>query len=369
MNICIDAHAIGAKLTGNETYIFNLIKHLAEIDQVNQYSLLYTHETAIERLSWLPSNFTLQKLWPKQSILRLPISTPLLAAGSDLLHVQYTAPPLCPVPVVASIHDISFEHYPEWFSPREVFQFRRTIRHTALNCRKIITISEYSKRDIASTYAIDPEKITVTYCGVSQNFRPDMPLDFVQKTLVSLEVLGPYFLVVGNLQPRKNLARLITAYSQLSAENGELPSLVIVGKKSWQHEATFGDIDKAGLSNKVIFTGYVHDDVLPALYRGAIAFLYPSLFEGFGLPALEAMACGTPVLCGNTSSLPEVVGDAALKVDPYSVGEIYVGLKQLTENQDLRNLLAVHGIKQASKFSWTRMAQSTLDVYKQVPNS
>jgi glycosyltransferase involved in cell wall biosynthesis len=179
-------------------------------------------------------------------------------------------------------------------------------------------------------------------------------------------IRGDYILGVGSIQPRKNLVRLIDSYARLLASRGEerLPKLVLVGKKAWLFGETLRAVEDRGLANNIIFTGYVPESDLPALYSDALCFVYPSYFEGFGLPPLEAMQCGTPVITGNRTSLPEVVGDAAIMVDPFNVEEIGAALSRLIDSSELRLTLRAKGLDHARKFSWRETAKLTLIVYE-----
>jgi glycosyltransferase involved in cell wall biosynthesis len=372
MRIGIDAHAIGSQLTGNETYVKNLVMALARIDRVNEYVLFFTRPDVAEDWEGRFPNFRVQLLRPGTPYARIPLSFPiaLYKTGVDLLHVQYTAPPISPRPIVVTVHDLSYEHFPQFFTARERFFFRRTIPHTSRRARMVLTGSEYSRQDIIHTYRIPPGKVVVTPYGAEGRFAPvgdPMELERLRK---KYGIERDYLLSVGNLQPRKNLARLIQAYSRLRESVEEFRSqLVIVGKKAWLYKNIFHTVHRSGFSGDVILTDYVPDEDLPGLYSGAIAFVYPSIFEGFGLPVLEAMACGAPVITSNSSSLPEVVGEAGLMVDPYDEEALSRAIQRVTEDGSLRAQLSGAGLRQAAKFSWDRAAKLTLAVYEQVAGS
>jgi len=368
LRIAIDAHSVGTGLGGNESYATNLIESLAEIDSHNQYTLYVTKKAAVERYRDRWPNFVVRQTLPHSPLVRIPLtlSAELRRRPVDLLHVQYTAPPFSPCPIVSTIHDLAFEHLPETFNRRSWMQLRLTVRATAKRAAQIITVSDYSKRDIVETYGISPERITVTHEAASSIFQLIDSEKELQRVRQTYGIEGDYILSVGSIQPRKNLKRLIAAYSSLrqARPGGKLPQLVIVGKCAWLYEETLRAIRELEISKSVILTGYVPEGDLPALYSGAICFVYLSYFEGFGLPPLEAMKCGTPVLVGNRTSLPEVVGDAGVLVDPFEVKEIAGAMETLIGDPDFRSKLSAKGLERARLFDWRETARQTLAVYE-----
>ncbi|HEX8899309.1 MAG TPA: glycosyltransferase family 1 protein, partial [Chthoniobacterales bacterium] len=323
MRIAIDAHSVGARLGGNETYAVNLIEALAEIDQENQYTLYVTKQEALDRFADRWPNFALRRTRPHTPLLRIPLtlSRELRRHPVDVLHVQYTAPPFAPCPIVTTIHDLAFEHLPETFNRRSWMQMRLTIRRTARRAARIITVSDYSRQDIVKTYGIDPEMIAVTPEAASSSFTRVTLETELQKIRQIYGIEHDYILSLCSIQPRKNLVRLIEAYSLLrrTHRGGKLPQLVLAGKRAWLDKETMRAAEREDVSADIRFTGYVADEHLSALYSGASCFVYPSYFEGFGLPVLEAMKCGAPVVAGNRTSIPEVAGGAALLFDPFDV--------------------------------------------------
>jgi glycosyltransferase involved in cell wall biosynthesis len=246
-------------------------------------------------------------------------------------------------------------------------QLRLTVRHTARRAAQIITLSEYSRRDIMETYGIAPERITVTPAAAPESFGPVTDQNELARIRNLYGIEGDYILSVGSIQPRKNLSRLIAAYSSLRhAQPGvKLPKLVLAGKRAWLYDETLRTISELEVGNSVILTGYVPSAHLPALYSGALCFVYPSYFEGFGLPPLEAMKCGSAVIVGNRTSLPEVVGDAAVLVDPFDVEEIASAMEKVIGDSGLRSQLRAKGLEQAKLFDWRETARKTLAVYQQ----
>lgn len=372
MHIGIDAHAIGAQQGGNETYIRGLIRALAAIDDRNRYTIYLAEPDAAaewrETFVQNHPNFEVQLLPKPTPLVRVPVflTYELRQHPVDVLHVQYTAPPFCPIPVVATIHDLAFEHLPETFTRRGSLQLKLTVRRTAQKAARIATVSEYSRQDLLRTYKLPPEKVAVTYNGVEPHFTPQAQFNEVAEIKQQFGIARDYLLAVGSLQPRKNLVRLIRAYAKLRAESESFsPQLVIVGRKLWLAEEIFAEVRRQRWAEDVILTGYVSDNDLPKLYRQATAFVYPSLFEGFGLPPVEAMACGTPVITSDVSSLPEVTGRAALLIDPKNQTSIESALLQIMRDQELRAEMRERGIEQAKKFTWQAAAEKTLQLYQE----
>lgn len=367
MHIAIDAHSVGAELGGNETYAINLIEALAEIDQTNLYTLYVTKPAAIERFANRWSNFQVKQTLPHTPLVRIPLtlSRELRRNPVDLLHVQYTAPPFCLCPIVTTIHDLAFEHLPETFNRRSWMQMRLTVRRTARRAAQIITVSEYSRDDISRTYRIPPERITVTPEAAPPNFSPLTNETELRRIRETYGIQESYILSLCSIQPRKNLVRLIEAYSRLRGSRPEvkLPQLVLVGKRGWLEAETFRAAEQNALGKDILFTGYVPEQDLAGLYSGAICFVYPSYFEGFGLPVVEAMQCGVPVIAGNRTSLPEVVGDAGLLFDPFDTQALISALTRVLEDSEYRAVLRARGLEQAKQFSWRRTAQLTLIAY------
>jgi glycosyltransferase involved in cell wall biosynthesis len=369
MHIGIDAHAIGAQQGGNETYIRNLIAALAALDQENRYTLFFARAEAAREWRGRYPNFAVRLLPPPTPLVRVPVALAfeLRRRPVDLLHVQYTAPPFCPAPIIATIHDLAFEHLPETFTRRGHVQLRLTVRRTARRAARITTVSEFSRQDLIATYRLAPEKIVVTYNGIEPHFRPEpATADEPMRIRRQFGIRGDYLLAVGSLQPRKNLVRLLRAYARVRDEQRDFHhQLVIVGRRLWRFREIINEAAREPCARDVILTGYVGDADLAALYRGAAGFVYPSLFEGFGLPPLEAMSCGTPVVTSNTSSLPEVVGNAALLVNPYDEEALAASLSRVAGDEALRAELRRAGFERASRFSWRATAERTLALYRE----
>lgn len=370
MHIAIDAHSVGAGLGGNETYATNLIEALAEIDSRNRYTLYVTKNNAIERFADRWPNFDVRQTLPHTPLVRIPVtlSVELRRRPVDILHVQYTSPPLAPCPVINTIHDLSFEHLPKTFKRRSWRQMRLTIRRSAQTAAHIITDSDFSRDDILRTYKLSPDRVTATPLAASTKFKPVEDFDEIARVHQRYGIAGDYILTVGSIQPRKNLPRLIRAFAALCREGNirPLPKLVIVGKRGWLYEETLDTAENSEVKDRILFTDYVPENDLPALYSGATCFVYPSYFEGFGIPPLEAMRCGTPTITGNRTCFPEIIGDGGLMVDPFDERAILEAILKIFSDSTLRMELRERGIRRANLFDWKETARQTLRVYERV---
>ena len=371
MKIAIDTHMIGERETGNETYTSNLIKALLELDRGNDYFLYTTKPSRLtSRLAALSANTKVIQIRPAIPLLRVPLGMPFAAGrqGVNLLHVNYVAPPWCPCPTVVTVHDISYEFFPEFFSLRDRLMLSTLVPLSVKGAAKVIADSENTKRDIIACYGLPEEKVMIIPVGVGSSFRPVTDEERLEAVKAKYGVKGKFILTVGNLQPRKNLIRLVKAFLLLreSESCDSKVQLAIVGQAFWRESEIYRAVEEEGLKGEVIFTGYVPDEDLPLLYNAAELFVFPSLYEGFGLPPLEAMACGTPVVCSNAASLPEVVGDAALMIDPYDVKAIAQAIFDVLSKPSLRGKLKAKGLRRAASFSWRETAKRTLQVYEEV---
>jgi glycosyltransferase involved in cell wall biosynthesis len=370
LHIAIDAHSVGSGLGGNETYATNLIEALAEIDSNNLYTLYVTKKQAIERFAKRWPNVQLRLTLPHTPLVRIPLTltVELRRRPVDILHVQYTSPPFTPCPVVNTIHDLSFEHLPETFKRRSWRQMRLTIRRSAQAAAHIVTDSNFSREDILTTYNLPPDRVTATPLAASSRFKPVLDESELERVRLKYGVVGDYILTVGSIQPRKNMPRLIRAFAALCRESSmqSLPTLVVAGKRAWLYEETLEAAENSLVRDKILFTGYVPEKDLPALYTAARCFVYPSYFEGFGIPALEAMRCGTPTIAGDRSCFPEIIADGGLLVDPFDEQAILQGLMKVLSDDKLRKDLKEKGMKRASLYDWRETARQTLEVYEKV---
>jgi glycosyltransferase involved in cell wall biosynthesis len=267
---------------------------------------------------------------------------------------------ICPVPAFVTVHDLGYLYHPETHTPFQRWYLNWTTRRHTKVARHIIADSAATRQDLIQHYDADPAKIDVVHLGRDPAIqRVTNP----QPVLEKFGIDGPYLLYVGTLQPRKNLLRLLEAFHQISPQFAV--SLVLAGGKGWLTDQLFTRIRTLKLDDRVILPGYVSEGDKAALLSGSTAFVYPSLYEGFGIPLLEAMACQTPIVTSNLSSMPEIAGDAALLVDPYDVASISEALRQILSDAAVREALVVRGSKRLAAFSWAKAAQQTLDILTQ----
>lgn len=368
MRVAIDAHHIGERRTGTETYLYHLVKNLAALEPNGErYSIYLNRSAQIDGLEY-NSNFQSRRLPVSRRFTRYGIFYPLESWRKrfDLLHAQFILPPSLRCRSVLTVHDVCYEQFPQFFRPAVRRQMKLLVPWSCKRADHIITVSESSKRDIVRLYGIDPSRVTVTYPGAGDLFRPIDRSCARERISKQYGINAPFLLYVGNLEPRKNLARLLQAFSELRREEKIGHKLVIVGQAAWMFNDILDILRRDGLSSEVILTGYVPTEDLPSFYSAAEVMVYPSLFEGFGLPVVEAMSCGTPVITSCGSSLEEIASDAALLIDPYSVSSIAGAIATLANDAALRKTLALAGIKRATAFSFRRMAEETREVYLQL---
>ncbi len=285
----------------------------------------------------------------------------------DLLHdPNGIAPFLFPTRAkrIVTIHDTIGYVYPQLHNRLDNWRYRLQLPFCARQAQAVMTISKFSRQDLLRFLKLKQNKLHVSANGVESVFKPGRAAQ-IEPVLKRYEIAAPYLLYVGGLNARKNLPRLLEAFAQVRPHYPQL-KLVIGGKRQWHHQEIDLALKKYNLEPAVHFTGYIDDADLPMVYAGAELFVFPSLYEGFGLPPLEAMACGTPVVCSNTSSLPEVVGDAALTVDPYDVKGLAEAIERVLGDPILQEDLRQKGLARAAQFSWERTARETLKVYQQV---
>lgn len=286
-----------------------------------------------------------------------------LVPDAELFHAtEHLLLPLGSVPTVLTVHDLIFRHLPAHHKPLNRWYLNLTM---PLYCRRathVIAVSEQTRRDLMTVYGLAPEKVTVVYEAADSRFCLQQPRA-VAEVHARYGLPERYLLFVGTIEPRKNLSRLLAAFEAIHTD-GLSDGLVIVGKRGWLYDDFFSRLERSPARDAVLFPGYVPDQDLPAVYAGAQALIFPSLYEGFGLPVLEGMACGTPVVASSASSIPEVGGDAALYFDPADVGEMAVTLRRVLSDRVLQEELRARGLAQAARFSWAQAADKTYAVYR-----
>lgn len=368
MRIGIDLHTVTGMSQGTRTYTLNITKNLLKIDKSNEYVLYFTKKNEELQNFFHQSNVTFRDIFPRERITRILLGFPLrlMADDIDIFHCQYMGPPLTNTPYIVMLHDVIHEYHPEFYPKALCLMMRMFYPFSARRASRILTVSEHSKNDIMKYYKIPAHKIVVTYDGVSEDFSPIHDKRMIQNALRKYNINSEYILYVGRLEPRKNIPRLIQAFHALKTDTDLKQKLVITGMKYFQSEKLAEAVNDLGLQDEVIFTGRVDDIDLPLLYNGASLFVYPSIAEGFGIPPLEAMSCGVPVISSDASSLPEVIGDAGILINPYNISDISEAMYQVLTDRNLQQKMGRKGVAQAKKFSWEDSAKKTLRVYEEV---
>jgi glycosyltransferase involved in cell wall biosynthesis len=367
MRVAIDARKLHD--FGIGTYIRNLLRHLARIDDRNEYVLL-CQEPDLDLGSTLGPNFrSVLESSPNYSV-REQYHVPLVLRREkpDVYHApHYVLPPAVSCASVVTIHDCIHLMFPQYLPNRMAYAYARAVMWAAARrAQSIITVSEASKRDILQFFKVPPEKVVVVPNAIDERFLvppPDIELARVRERY---QLQHGFILYAGNIKPHKNLVRLIEAFSQIRQGPFQELKLLIIGDQISKLPALRRAVHQLKLHKHVRFLGYIPDETLAVLYRSAEVFVFPSLYEGFGLPPLEAMASGTPVVTSNTSSLPEVTGGAAVLVDPYDVGSIVDGVRRVLTDPSLAAELRRKGPLRAREFSWARSVAKTLDLYEAV---
>jgi glycosyltransferase involved in cell wall biosynthesis len=370
LTIYVDVSAAVHRRAGLGRYAENLVRGLAGLIP-DELALFYNAEqgvTGLVGLEHLPASTVALGYKPWRSLVWLSqlagVGINRLMPDVTLFHAtEHLLPALRGVPTVLTVHDLIFRHLPQHHKRLNRWYLNLTM---PLYCRRataIIAISEATRRDLAAAYAVPPGKVTIISEAADPRFCPQ-PAATVEAVRARYGLPPRYLLFVGTIEPRKNLGRLLRAFEAVHAA-GLTDALVIIGKRGWLYESFFAELQQSPARHAVIFPGFVPDDDLPAAYAGSQAAVLPSLCEGFGLPVLEGMASGCPVVCSNTSSLPEIAGDAGLLVDPTSVDSLTDALRRVLTDRALAADMVERGLRRAASFSWERTAQETLALYRQ----
>jgi glycosyltransferase involved in cell wall biosynthesis len=368
VNIGINASALSTQKGGASFYILNIVNALAQVDFDNRY-FIFTTSAVKDQFLNLPSNFKIIPCAPSKTLPRLLWELtflPLILCKKFKIRVlfspNYTAPPFHPrLYSVVTIHDLSFFPMAKYY-PRSRRFFKQIIRLSVKFSDRVIAVSNFTKADILKYIGPYEKKICVVHEAADIKFLDEPAIERITDVKKKYNINREYILFIGFLEPRKNLERLLCAYSMI--KDNIKHDLVIVGGQGWWYEQTYHKVKELGISDRVIFTGYVEDCELPLFYRGATLFAFPSLYEGFGIAALESVYSDTPVLASNNSALPEILGEAATYVDPYSTEEIALTMRRLLESEEaLAELKRKCGAVRA-KYCWQKAARETLELFK-----
>lgn len=361
---------------GSGQVAYELLKNIYTLDHENDYTVLLP-DKPLPDLPQERENFKYKILKPKRLWTRiaLPIALFLSKNKPDVFFTPtHYLPRFCPSSIkkVVTIFDLSYLHFPEMFNKDDLYKLKNWTKYSVEEADHIITISQSTKKDLIKNYQIDKGSITVLSPGYDDKiFYQIKNIDKISEIKTKYGISGDYIIYAGTIQPRKNLVRLIEAFSRLHPEGVQL-NLVIVGKaaglgkQGWMYEEILNKPKSLGIDDRVKFTGFVPTSDLPYLISGSIAAVQPSLYEGFGITLVEAMACGTPVLSSNVSSLPEVVGKAGLLFNPLKVDQIEVAIRTVLADKKLRIKLSKLGLAQAKKFSWKKIAKGVVKVLESI---
>ena len=367
LNAHLLSFASSYRSAGVSRYIANLLTYLPQVDTQADY-FAYLGDSRIACPGWSRRIARLNTGRPPVRILWEQVAQPWAARYDrlDLLHVPvYVGPWNSPCPVVVTVHDLSFFLYPELFRRYNRLYLQALTRRTVARAVRVIADSASTRADILRLLGTPPEKVSVIPAGVGVEMRPIGAAEQMQALRRRYGLPEHIILYLGTLEPRKNLPLLLEAYAQLR-RTGCTHRLVLAGGKGWYYEDIEATVTRLGLREEVLFPGHVPDEELPLWYNAADLFVYPSLYEGFGLPPLEAMACGTPVITSNAASLPEVVGDAGLIVDAHSAPALAEAMAQLLGDPQRRRQLRQAGLARARLFSWRATASKTAALYHEI---
>jgi glycosyltransferase involved in cell wall biosynthesis len=371
MRIGIDATALPPQPVGAGNYIIQLIRALASLN-VNDEFVIFAHQKGHALIN-LPEKdsfewIILEDRNPGSRLIWEQTLFPQLVkkSGVNLLHsLHYTRPMKLPCASVVTFHDMTFFLYPELHTRAKRLFFPLAIRASARRADALIAVSESTRQDVIRVLGISPEKIITIQSGVDPAFRPINDTVAKGKIAEKYDLPERFILYVGLIEPRKNLPMLISAFKRF-IDSGKDYKLVLVGSYGWMYEKLLKQINNLDLEGMIYFTGYVSQEDLPLVYNLSSLFVYPTIYEGFGLPVLEAMACGVPVITTDVSSLPEIVGEAGMLVPVNDVEALYGAMIAVLGDEDVRRKMINKGMQRAAKFTWEQTAKLTFQVYQQV---
>ena len=370
VRIAIDARKL--RDYGIGTYVRNLLRHLARIDKTTEYVLL-CQPLDVAMLEGLGDNFRTVSERAGNYSFREQISVPLDLRREriDLFHApHYVLPPLVPCKSVVTIHDCIHLRFPQYLPNQFAYAYARSSLWVATHrASRVLTVSEASKRDILKYFNVPESKIDVIYNAMDERLGEAPTAEEMQNVRERYQLQDPFVLYAGNIKPHKNLERLIEAFHSLRRGGLEQVKLLIIGDEISKYATLRREVHRHKLHKHVRFLGFVPDKTLACLYRLAGVFVFPSLYEGFGLPPLEAMASGTPVITSNVSSLPEVVGEAALLIDPYDAAAIAAAMRRVLTEPDLAAGMRERGLARVGHFSWDRSVRRIRQIYEEVLQS
>ena len=374
MRILIDYTAAIAQGAGIGRYTRSLVNALMRVNRDDDFTLFSAERPNGQRgfpagphvrsVTGPLDNRRMTILWHR---LRAPLPIEVFAGRAAVLHApDFSLPPTLGARTVVTIHDLAFMRHPEWSVPSLAAYLNRVVPHAVRRADAIIAVSQRTADDLVELLGVAPKKITVSHLGVDPAMQRVEDVQRLAEAEARYEVRRPFALAVGTIEPRKNFARLIAAFAQARAMPGGPAQLVIAGRKGWLYDDVFAAVERLGVGDAVRFLDYIPDGDLPALYTLASVVAMPALYEGFGIPVVEAMACGTPVVAGAAGSLPEIVGDAGLLVAPEDVAGLAEALTRAASDEPLRQRLVALGYERVRRFDWDASARQHLAIYHDV---
>ena len=363
------SRALTTQKTGTEHYSASLLEALARLPEAGQRAFVLYVNSADEAEARGKLGFVIPSAWQIKAIpfprlwTHIRLSAEMVAGRPDVLFVpSHVVPLIHPRRTIVTIHDLGYLYYPQAHTRGSRLYLHLSTMFSVRAARRVIAISEATSRDLVAKYKVPVHKIKVIYHGRDPLFQPVSDQAKMHETAARYGISQPYCIHVGTLQPRKNLGLLVDVWDALKQTLQSPPQLLLAGKRGWLYDSLLESITGRGLGDLIKLADYVERDDLPALYSGAVAMTFPSLYEGFGLPPLEAMSCGTPVLASNSSSLPEVVGDVGILLDPHDPTAWADALLRVLGNPELRGEMSRKGLQRAAQFTWERCARETLAV-------
>ncbi len=373
MRVGFNGVIIEERNSGAKECFVNFLDHIPKLRSDHDFVLYFARELSqhyLDRFGWaecVRTPLSFRKAY--QRVLRGIVywRKQLRRDDIDVFHsTYYPIPPMVDTKTVLTVHDVRLMRFPETYSRARYWFLKLAVPYSVKRADKIIADSDFTKEELVKLLGVPREKIAVVHPGANPRFKPIRDQTSLKRVKAKLSLPDRFVLFVGHLEPRKNLARLVEAFSILKSKTKLPHKLVILGRESWGYEPVFEAAERHNECSDIVFTGYVDEDDLPLVYNLADALAFPSLYEGFGLPLLEAMACGVPVVTSKVSSLPEVAGKAAILVDPYNVEEIADGLAAVLEDEALRQALINKGLDRAKKFRWEEAAAQIIHAYEEV---
>lgn len=365
MKIAIDLRSAEGRKAGKGVYTFNIVKNLLKIDKDNDYILYCENpDTSV----WNFPNVKIKRivgngaLWQIRALMNVLKEKPDIFFAPSSFIIPYFLP--LRIKAVVSIHDLISLLFPDTHQKKAVIIEKLLLSRVVKKAKKLCAVSENTKTDLIKMFNVDEKRVEIIYCAVS-NMMKKLEKNEIEEIRKSNIVPGKYFLAVSTIEPRKNYLNLIRAFSIFSEKHDDY-KLIIVGKKGWQYKDVFKEVKKLKIEKKVVFPDYIPEDGLVNLYNLSTALVFPSFYEGFGIPPLEAMKCGCPVIAANVSSIPEVLGDAGLFVDPNDPVDISKKMLKIVEDEFVRNDLISKGYKRVEQFSWEKSARKLLSVFNEI---